>query len=293
MDRLREFGLRENVSFGELSTMKVGGNARFLVYPKDYDEVKRCMVISKENKLPILLLGKGSNIICKDGGFSGVVVSTERLNKISVDGEILTAQSGVSIYDCAKFARENSLCGFEFAEGIPGSVGGMVYMNSGAYSLEASDIIVSCLVLEENGEIRKYEKSELDFGRRSSIFQKKFGIVLSASFKLSRGDSLEISKKMSEYHQKRADKQPLEYPSAGSTFKRPEGYFAAALIEKAGLKGLCFGDAEVSKKHAGFIINKGKASSKEVLLLIETVQKVVEDLFGVALEREVQVVGED
>lgn len=293
MERLKKFGLREDKLFKELTTFKIGGPIRRLVYPKNYEEIRECIEIAQENNLNYFILGNGSNILCLDGGYDGIVISMLSLNDIALNGDIIEAGAGISIYDLAVFAEMNSLSGLEFAEGIPGTIGGAIYMNAGAYDSQIEDIIISCEVLEANGELRTYQREEMQMGKRKSIFQETHGVIISGKFLLTKSNKNEIRERMDGYQKRRMEKQPLEYGSGGSIFKRPEGHFAGKLIEDAGLKGLRFRDAEISSKHAGFIVNRKNATAKEVITLIETTQKIIKDKTGIILEREVVVIGEE
>lgn len=293
MEALDKYGLREDKCFKELTTFKIGGKIKYLVYPKNLKEISECIEIAKIHNLPYFILGNGSNILCLDGGYNGLVISMLAFNDISIHEDIIEAEAGVSIYDLSVFAEMNSLSGLEFAEGIPGTIGGAIFMNAGAYGSQIEDIIVSCNIIESTGEVRTYQKEEMQLGKRKSIFQENKGIIVSGKFLLKKSNQNEIREKMDEYQKRRSDKQPLEYGSAGSVFKRPEGYYAGQLIEEAGLKGLRYRDAEISSKHAGFIVNRGEATAREVLTLIETAQKIIKDKMGIKLEREVVVIGEE
>lgn len=293
MKNFKNYGLRENIPFSEISTFKIGGNVRYLVYPKNTKELKDCIEISKFQGLPYFFMGNGSNILCRDGGFNGVIISTLSLNKVIKNDNVLVSASGVSIYDLAEYAMISGLSGLEFAEGIPGTVGGAIFMNAGAYESAIENIIVSAEAMDSEGNIKKYSRSELELGKRHSVFRDNGEVILSGEFLLSKKNPSDITEKMNDFHNRRLEKQPLEFASAGSVFKRPEGHYAGKLIEDAGIKGLRFGDAQVSEKHAGFIVNRDKATAKEVLTLIETIQKIVKDTTGVTLEREVVIIGED
>ena len=241
-----------------------------------------------------LFLGSGSNILIKDSGFSGIVIKLgEGFNEIEVTGEEVKALAGAKLSSVARAALDNSLAGFEFASGIPGSVGGGIFMNAGAYGGELKDIVVSVDAISADGETEyTLTGEELDFGYRHSIFHDSKDIVLSATFKLSKGNKEEIDATMRELMEKRNTKQPVQLPSAGSFFKRPEGHFAGGLIEQAGLKGLSVGKAQVSPLHAGFIVNNGGATATEIIELMHLVQYTVYDKFGVRLEPEVRIIGD-
>ena len=282
-----------NEKLSQYVNFKVGGPADILVTPRNKEQIIRTVNICKENNIPFYVIGNGSNLLVKDGGFRGVVMSLTKVNNITVDGERIEAECGAMLNQVSDKAVENSLTGFEFACGIPGTVGGAVFMNAGAYNGEMSQVIESADVINENGEIITLNNEELDLGYRSSIVMKKGYVVLSAVFKLEKGTVKSIKDLVADLTNKRESKQPLEYPSAGSTFKRPEGYFAGKLIQDAGLKGYSIGGAAISEKHSGFVINKGGASAKDILDLIHHIQDEVKKQFGVELHTEVRIIGED
>ena len=236
-----------------------------------------------------ILVGNGSNIIFADEGFRGIVIKTTAINNCSLDGDVITAGNGVLLGSLANFACNNSLGGLEFAAGIPGTLGGAVSMNAGAYGGEMKDVVVETKFLNESGEIKTVKEHE--FGYRRSVFSNSDKVILESKLKLFAKDRQEIKNQMAELAAKRREKQPLELPSAGSTFKRPEGHFAGKLIEDAGLRGFAVGGAQVSKKHCGFIVNRGNATAADVLALISHCQKCVFDQFGVLLETEVKYMG--
>lgn len=287
----------ENVKIDEPmkkhTSFKVGGPADALVYPSNYEMVKNLISICKENRVDYFILGNGSNLIVRDGGIRGVVIKLGHLNKVVVDGDLVSAQCGAKLNEVADYALKNSLTGLEFASGIPGSIGGATAMNAGAYDGEMSKVIESATVIDNEGNIRDLSKEELEFGYRISAILKYGYIVLETRTRLSYGDKALIKERMDDLAGRRRNKQPLEYASAGSTFKRPEGYFAGKLIQDSGLKGNSVGDAEVSEKHSGFIINKGNATAKDVLDLIEVVKARVYEKFKVELHTEVRIIGED
>lgn len=272
---------------------KLGGNADILVMPETEEEVEAIVQYTYSHQIPLLILGNGSNMIVRDGGVRGIVMNLSKLNQIKIEGTEVYAQSGALIMDVSKKQREASLTGLEFACGIPGSVGGAMAMNAGAYGGEINDIIVHSTVLTKEGKRLVLSKEELELGYRKSIIAQKNYIVLSSLFRLEKGNKEEIDAKIADLTYKRQSKQPLEYPSAGSVFKRPPGYFAGKLIQDCGLQGKGIGGAEVSTKHAGFIINKGNATATDYIETIKMVQKVVKEKFGVELELEVKIVGED
>ena len=286
--------IRENEPMCNHTSFKIGGPADVFVIPKNTTALFRLTQFAKENDVPITIIGAGSNLLASDKGIRGITVKIgANLSNISVDGDIITAESGISLAKIASVALEHSLTGFEFASGIPGSLGGAVYMNAGAYGGEMKDVIISADYMDFSGNIYTLTKEELDFSYRHSFFSDKSDfIILSSKIKLALGKKDEIKKTMSELNQRRKDKQPLSDPSAGSAFKRPVGHFAAKLIEDAGLKGYTLGGAQVSEKHSGFIINIGNATSFDVENLIRYVQKTVFEKFSVELSPEVKLIGE-
>nr|WP_230199574.1 UDP-N-acetylmuramate dehydrogenase [Bacillus testis] len=272
---------------------KTGGHADLLVFPESYEDVKEASAFAKEYSLPFTILGNGSNLIIKDGGIRGVVVILTKLNAITVKGEFITAQSGAAIIDVSKAALEHQLTGLEFACGIPGTAGGALYMNAGAYGGEVKDVLESAVVMDENGSIRTLKADEFDFGYRTSVFAKQNLCVLEGTFRCQKGNPAAIKAKMDELTELRESKQPLEYPSCGSVFKRPPNHFAGKLIQDSGLQGYQIGGVQVSTKHAGFMVNVENGTASDYIALIKHVQKTVQDRFGVLLETEVKVIGED
>ena len=293
----KEFYKNENVIINaemkDYVHFRVGGPADILLLPENKEQVIKSIQICKENNIPYFVLGNGSNLLVKDGGVKGVVIKLKEVKNIKVYDETIEAECGAMLKDVSSVAVENSLTGFEFACGIPGTIGGAVFMNAGAYDGEISDIIDSAEVIDNEGEIRTLSKEELDLGYRSSVIMKKNYIVLSAKFKLIKGEVIKIKERVEDLTYKRESKQPLEYPSAGSTFKRPTGYYAGKLIQDAGLKGYAIGGAAVSEKHSGFVINKNNATAKDILDLIKHIQDEVKKQFGVDLHPEVRIIGED
>lgn len=284
--------LKEGELLSNHTTFRIGGAAKYFAVPKNEEEIMEAVDFAIVKDLPYYILGKGSNVLFPDEGYSGVVIEIgagmEKVERIGDTG--IRAQAGVSLSSLAAFAAREGLAGLEFAGGIPGTLGGAVTMNAGAYGGEIKDVIVSAKVMDEDGGVKVLSRDELELGYRTSIVQKKQLIVLEAEFSLQPGETEAIQNTMKELNAKRREKQPLEYPSAGSTFKRPEGYFAGKLIEDAGLRGYRVGDAQVSEKHCGFVVNRGKATCAEVLQLIEEVQKKVKEQFGVQLEPEVRII---
>lgn len=272
---------------------KVGGKADILLTPNNPTQVIKTIKVCNDNKIPYYIFGNGSNILVRDGGVRGVVIKLSNMDEITVDGGKVMALCGALLKDVSKKALENSLTGFEFACGIPGSIGGAVFMNAGAYDSEVKNVIESAQVITKEGNIISLSKEELDLGYRTSKVMKEGYIVLSAIFSLKKGDNQKIKSRIDELTERRESKQPLEFPSAGSTFKRPEGHFAGKLIQDSGLKGYSIGGAAVSVKHSGFVINKGNATAKDILDLIEHIQKEVKKQFGVDLHPEVRIIGEE
>ncbi len=275
------------------TTFRIGGPADFFLLPSTVDEVRGILEICREEELPYFILGNGSNLLVSDKGYRGVIIQLYRnFSNISVEGNEICASSGALLSQIAAAARNASLTGFEFAGGIPGTLGGAVFMNAGAYGGELKDVLKEAVVMTEQGEILTLPVEKLDMGYRTSRIKKAGYLVLEARLVLEQGDMDKIRDITKDLTEKRVSKQPLEYPSAGSTFKRPEGYFAGKLIMDAGLRGYRVGDAQVSEKHCGFVINKGNATAADVLTLIENVREKVQEQFGVTLEPEVKFLGE-
>ena len=274
------------------TTFRVGGPADFFVTPKAKEEVRDVIRICKEAGMPYYIIGNGSNLLVSDAGYRGVIVQIyKEMNEVKVEGDLVKAQAGALLSGIAAKALGAELSGFEFASGIPGTIGGACVMNAGAYGGEMKDVLESVTVLTGEGEIIELGRNELEFGYRTSVIAKKGYIVLGAVLKLERGDGEKIKTYMDELKEKRVTKQPLEYPSAGSTFKRPEGYFAGKLIQDADLRGFQVGGAQVSEKHCGFVINKDGATASDVMELMRQVSDKVYDKFGVRLEPEVKRLG--
>lgn len=283
-----------NFPLKEHTTFKIGGVADLYVCPNNLMELINTLSILKENNVPYFLLGAGSNLLISDKGLRGAVIKLgDGFDYAHARGDYILAGAGVSLAKLASEAKNAELTGLEFASGIPGSLGGALFMNAGAYGGEMKDVVTEVSFIDSKGTVKTIPCSECDFGYRKSIFSKGDKIIISAKFTLKKGNREEISAKMRELNGKRKEKQPLEYPSAGSTFKRPEGHFAGSLIEQAGLKGYTLGGAQVSEKHAGFIINTGNATAKDVCELIEYVKNTVFEKFGVQLEPEVKITGEE
>ena len=272
------------------TTFKIGGNADVFIEPENIVELKFVLKTAKDCQVPVFILGKGSNILVSDSGIEGATVSLLKMNNLSVEGEKITCECGANLASVCLLAQQNGLSGLEFAYGIPGSVGGALFMNAGAYGGEMSDVVEGAYCLDENFNEKYIEKSEMDLSYRHSIFKNNM-IITRVIFSLSKGEKDDILSKMNEILQKRKDKQPLEFPSAGSTFKRPKGNYAGTLIEKNGLKGSRVGGAMVSEKHAGFIINYDGASASDVLGLIDKIREKVKEGDGIVLEPEVIFIG--
>lgn len=264
-----------------------------MVFPASEEALSLCLEKLRASRLPAIVMGNGSNLLVKDGGIRGAVVNLSRMAGLRAEGQSLFAEAGAKLSRACAFSLNNGLVGLEFAGGIPGSVGGGVFMNAGAYGGELSQVVKSVRVLDENLQVRRLSADDMAFGYRHSLCMEKNYVVVSCEFGLALGDVNAARQRLKELNQRRREKQPLEYPSAGSTFKRPEGHFAGALIEKAGLKGVSVGGAAVSEKHAGFIVNQNAATSQDILQLIELVQKRVLETSGVSLCPEIRIVGED
>ena len=285
------FALNEPMS--RHTSFKIGGAADVFAAVSSSEKLLKLKDLCNNYEVPITVVGKGSNLLVSDKGIEGVVVTTELLNKIEVEGLRITAGAGATLSALCNAAAGAGLSGLEFAFGIPGSVGGAVYMNAGAYGGEMRDVIESVTALMPDGSIATLKSEDLGLSYRKSVFSSNGAIVLSATFCLKQGEPEKIREDMNDILRRRKEKQPLEYPSAGSTFKRPEGNFAGTLIEKCGLKGKSVGGAAVSRKHAGFVINTGKATAKDVRLLIEKIQNTVLNETGIKLEPEVLFVGRE
>ncbi|GAK48488.1 UDP-N-acetylenolpyruvoylglucosamine reductase [Secundilactobacillus oryzae JCM 18671] len=271
---------------------KTGGNADYLVLPKTSDAVQALLKYTYENTIPVTVIGNASNLIVRDGGIRGLVIILTQMAKIEATGLTVTADAGASLIETTKHAQAASLTGLEFAAGIPGSVGGAVFMNAGAYGGEISHAVTSATVLTRAGEFKTLNHDELDFGYRHSSIQDDDEVVISATFTLEKGDAQAIQAQMDDLNAKRAAKQPLLLPSCGSVFKRPVGHFTGKLIQEAGLPGYQMGGAAVSLKHAGFIVNVNHATATDYIDLIHHIQSVVKAKFGVELETEVRIIGE-
>lgn len=285
--------IKTNELLKNYTMTKLGGKADVLVMPATDEEAVKVVRYAKEHNVPLLMLGNGSNMVVRDGGVRGIVLHFAHLDMIEINGTTVVAGAGALIKDVSKQVAARCLTGFEFACGIPGSIGGAMAMNAGAYGGEIKDVIVECTVITPEGDVLVLSKDELELGYRKSIIAKKGYYVLSAKFELEVGVQEEIDARIADLTYQRESKQPLEFPSAGSVFKRPPGYFAGKLIQDSELQGKGVGGAEVSTKHAGFIVNKNNATARDYIETIQMVQKVVKEKFDVDLEMEVKIVGED
>jgi len=274
------------------TSFKVGGNADIFIEPENVRELTEFIRYAKDNNIPYYIIGNGTNLLVSDYGISGAVIKLgEKISSIQVVEDRIIAQCGAKLPEVAKVAMANSLSGLEFASGIPGSIGGAVAMNAGAYGHEMKDVIETVEVLDGNLEYKVVQNKEMEFGYRKSAVWKNNYIVLGSTFKLKKGSKSEIVSLMDNYTKERQSKQPLDMPSAGSVFKRPEGYYTGKLIEDAGLRGMSIGGAQVSEKHCGFIVNKGGATARDIYNLIKHIQKTIYERFGVELETEVKLIG--
>lgn len=288
---------KEDIKVNELmkyhTSFKIGGPADYFVTPRNVEQLTKTIKLCSNEKIPYFIIGNGSNLLVTDKGFRGVLIQIyKNFDEIKIVEDRVYAQAGVLLSKLSKRIYEASLEGFEFASGIPGTLGGAVFMNAGAYGGEMKDIIESVTVVTHQGDLIDLPKEALELDYRSSILQKEDYVAISVTLQLKKGNKDNIKKNLEDLTDRRKTKQPLEYPSAGSTFKRPSGFFAGKLIMDSGLKGYSIGDAQVSEKHCGFVINKGNATCEEVLMLIEHIQQVVKQQFGVDLETEVKLLGE-
>lgn len=275
------------------TTFRIGGPADYYLCPHSTEELQKILQICRENKIEFFILGNGSNLLVSDKGYRGAVIQLwKNFSDIVTEDDAVAVKAGALLSKVAAEALEAGLTGMEFASGIPGTMGGAVMMNAGAYGGEMKDIIKEVTVLTKEGEILTLSQEEMNFGYRTSVVKEKGYVVISVVLQLKKGDREEIRKLMNDLKERRVTKQPLDMPSAGSTFKRPEGYFAGKLIMDAGLRGFSVGGAQISEKHCGFVVNKGEATAADVLGLIKEVQKRVQEKFGVALEPEVKFLGE-
>ena len=291
MTEFPEIEIKQDEPLMHYTYTHTGGPADWLAFPKNVEEVQTLVAYANDHQLPLTVLGNASNLIVRDGGIEGLTLILTRMNKISVSGNRVTAQAGAAYIETTIAARDHSLTGLEFAAGIPGSIGGAIFMNAGAYGGETKEVVESATVLLPDGTVKRLNNEELDFGYRHSSVQDNHGVVLDATFSLQTGDHDEIAAKMDELNARRAAKQPLDLPSCGSVFKRPTGYFAGKLIHDAGLQGYTAGGAQVSTKHAGFIVNIDHGTANDYVAVIHHVQQTVKEKFGVSLQTEVRIIG--
>ncbi len=286
--------VRFNEPLSAHTSFKIGGPADVLIRITSEDELRKALILSKGIGVPIFIMGNGSNLLVRDGGIRGVVLKiNDGFDQIWIEGAIVRAQAGALLTAVSKSALRESLQGLEFASGIPGTIGGAISMNAGAYGGEMKDVVAQVRAMDKDGNVILLSGEEMEFAYRNSRVKKDDLIVLDVTMKLTSGDYSVIDERIKELTFQRTSKQPLELPSAGSTFKRPEGYFAGKLIEDSGLRGLRHGDAQVSEKHCGFVVNRGSSTCKEVMELIEVIRKTVRDKFGVELEMEIKLAGEE
>lgn len=295
--------LFKNKNFGKIlydedmknhTTFKIGGPVDIMIIPTREEEIINCVKFLRNNDMDFLIMGNGSNLLVRDGGIRGIVVKiAKEFSKIDVEGNTMYSQAGALLSTVSDVALKHSLKNFEFASGIPGTIGGAITMNAGAYGGEMKDVVKKVRVLDKDNNIKEYTNEEMDFRYRNSRVVEDGLIILGIELNLKNGDYKHIKETIDDLTYRRRSKQPLEYPSGGSTFKRPEGYYAGKLIDDSGLRGLRHGGAMVSEKHCGFIINADNAKCKDVLYLISVIQKVVKDKFGVELQREIKLLGED
>lgn len=285
--------LKRHEALKDLVYTRMGGEADIWAAPVTYEEIQSISAYAREHQVPLTVLGNGSNVIIRDGGIRGIVLQTSDLTGMGIRDGLLYAQCGAKIIEVSGYALEQGLTGLEFACGIPGTVGGALYMNAGAYGGEVKDVLHSALVIDRNGQLLTLEGDQFEWGYRKSVFASGQYIVLEARFALLPGDPAAIKAKMDELTYLRESKQPLEYPSCGSVFKRPPGRYAGQLIQESGLQGTRIGGAEVSRKHAGFIINADNATASDYIGLIQHVRSAVKQHFDVELETEVEILGEE
>lgn len=286
--------IKKDEPMSKHTSFKIGGPVDLMVMPRSVEEVQHAINICREEKITYYIVGNGSNLLVRDKGIRGVVIKiADNFNRVDIERNKVTAQAGILLSTLSNMVAKSGFCGFEFASGIPGTLGGGIAMNAGAYGGEMKDVLLGASVIDDRGNVIYLDHNELELGYRESIVQKKDYIVLEADMEFEEGNYDEIKEKMRDFTHRRKTKQPLHLPSAGSTFKRPTGHFAGKLIEDAGLKGVRVGGAEVSSLHSGFCVNIGNASAEDVILLIKLIQKTVRDKFGVELHPEVKIVGEE
>ncbi len=273
------------------TSFRIGGEAQCFISVKTLEQIQQALDFCKENNIPFMIMGNGSNMLVSDEGIKGVVIQISKgFSDCKIEGTTVYAQSGILLSSLASKLLNEELSGFEELSGIPGTLGGAIFMNAGAYGGEIKNVVTSIDYIDKDSNLKTMPVSEADFGYRKSVFQQNGGIILGATLELKKGNKEEIKQKINEYTKRRNDKQPVNMPSAGSTFKRPEGHFAGKLIQDCGLMGVSIGGAQVSEKHAGFVVNKGGATAKDVMALIEHIQNTVFEKFNVKLEPEVKII---
>ena len=297
-EKLCEILKREDILIDEPmknhTSFKIGGPCDFLVIPRNYEEIRQLVLLCNKENIPFFVIGNGSNLLVRDGGIRGIVIQIgENLSDFEIEDNIIRAKSGILLSKLAKNIIKESLSGFEFASGIPGSLGGAVAMNAGAYGGEMKQVVKSVKLLDMKGNIKDFSNEEMEFGYRRSMLSDNRYIVLEIELELQKGNYEDIKVVVDDLNFRRTSKQPLNLPSAGSTFKRPEGHYAGQLIEEAGLKGLTFRDAQVSPKHCGFVVNLGDAKANDIIELLDIIKKTVYDKYKVKLEEEIKIIGED
>ncbi|MFW6000725.1 MAG: UDP-N-acetylmuramate dehydrogenase [Halanaerobium sp.] len=294
LEKINCLKVEKNIKLKNFTSFKVGGPADLFLTPKNIIAVQQLMPLVERSDLPYFILGRGSNLIASDKGYRGIIIYTGKLNNYNIKNNIITAETGIELKELAEIALNESLSGLEFASGIPGSLGGALYMNAGAYNGEMKDIIKSAVFVNYQGKIIEKENKDLELNYRTSILQNKNNgwFAVKVIISLKKDSKKNIKAKMEKLYQKRWNKQPMELPSAGSIFKRPPGHYTGALIEKSGLKGYQIGGAQVSNKHAGFIVNKENATAQDIINLIEKIKKEVYKNSGVQLEVEPRFLGE-
>ena len=294
LNYLPEDRLLFNEEMKNHTTFKIGGPVELMVLPQNEEEIHSVISFCRQRDIPLFIFGAGSNLLVRDRGIRGIAMKLgENLDEVEVNGEEIQAQAGVKLSTLAQIAAFYSLSGLEFAEGIPGSLGGALVMNAGAFDGEMKEIVTQARAIGPDGSFKTFQNEEIQFGYRQSIFQNNGYIIISAGLKLVTGNREEIEKRMLEYARRRGEKQPLDKPSAGSTFKRPPGFYVGPMLEELGLKGYQIGGAQVSSKHAGFIVNNGNATARDVLELIASIQQKAKERFGVDLQPEIRIVGEE
>lgn len=289
---LKADDIKANEPMNKHTSFQVGGPVDLLVLPQSKDQVMAVLKLLKASQTPYYIMGKGTNLLVRDKGFRGVIVKTTALKQVTIKDHLIQAEPGIALTDLAELALAESLTGLEFAAGIPGSLGGGVTMNAGAYDGEMKNCIASIEVLDDSGQIRTIANGDCHFAYRTSIIQEQGLVLMAVNLRLRKGDYNRIKEKMADLNQRRWAKQPMDWPSAGSTFRRPVGYYAGKLVQDAGFKGYVLGGAQVSDKHSGFVINRGGATTADILNLIKAIQDGVKSQFGVDLKTEVVVIGE-